>query len=106
MLGENEIEVFETPTFRKAFKKLVESEKVLVEDEVDKIIADPDIGEQKKGDLSHLWVHKFSLNKKQVLLGYSWKETELKLYLLNMGPHENFYQSAKKRRKSDLKIIR
>lgn len=102
---ESEIKVFKTPTFQKVFKKLAEAEKVLVEDEVDKIIDDPDIGEQKKGDLIHLWVHKFNMKNRQVLLGYSWKETELELYLLNIGPHEDFYQDAKKRRKADLNII-
>jgi len=105
MSGESEIEVFETPTFRKALKRLAEGEIVLIEDEIDKIITDPDIGEQKKGDLAHLWVHKFNMNNHRVLLGYSWQESELKLYLLNIGPHENFYQAAKKRRKADLKIM-
>jgi hypothetical protein len=41
-----------------------------------------------------------------VLLGYSWKAAKLELHLLNLGPHENFYQTAKKRRDADLKIIR
>lgn len=106
MSVESEIKVFETPTFRKAFKKLSESEKILVEDEIDKVIDNPDIGEQKKGDLSHLWVHKFKMNDQLVLLGYSWKETELQLYLLNIASHENFYRDAKKRRQADLKQIK
>lgn len=101
-----EIDVFETPTFRKVFKKLAESDKVVVEDEIDKIIANPDLGEQKKGDLSHLWVHKFKLNGQLALLGYSWKADQLAIYLLNVGSHENFYREAKKRREADLKIMR
>ena len=88
------------------FKKLAESEKVLVEDEVDKIIDDPDIGEQKKGDLIHLWVHKFKMDGQEVLLGYSWNEDALIITLMNIGPHENFYREAKKRRAADLKIIK
>lgn len=99
------IEVYETPTFNRVFKKLTEAIKVLVEGEIDKIIETPDIGEKKKGDLSHLWVHKFKLDDQLVLLGYSWKEKDLQLYLLNLGSHENFYQGAKKRRSADLKII-
>ncbi len=85
MSEESGIEVFETPTFKRVFKKLSESGKILVEDEIDRIIDDPVIGEQKKGDLSHLWVHKFKMNEQIVLLGYSWKEDELQLYLLNIG---------------------
>ncbi len=99
------IEVFETPTFRNVFKKLLATDKVLVEEEIDKIIADPDIGERKKGDLSYLWVYKFKLKNQQALLGYSWKEEQLQLYLMHLGVHENFYRDAKKHRSSDLKTI-
>lgn len=48
------IEVFESPTFRKAFNRLPESVKVLVEDEINKIVADPEIGERKKGDIAYM----------------------------------------------------
>ena len=105
MSGATVIEVFETPTFKKAFKKLPESDKVLVEDEIEKIIADPEIGEPKKGDLAYLWVHKFKLKKRLVLLGYSWQADQLHLYLMHMGSHENFYRDAKKRRHTDLKTL-
>ncbi|MGL5293802.1 MAG: type II toxin-antitoxin system RelE/ParE family toxin [Aeromonas sp.] len=40
-----------------------------------------------------------------MLLGYSWKGAELKLYLLSIGPHENFYDTLKDRRKADLTFI-
>jgi len=103
---QNEISVYESRRFEKALKKLPEVELSLVEDEIDRIIADPEIGQQKKGDLSHLWVHKFKLNSKQVLLGYSWVKNKLALYLLNIGSHENYYQEMKKNRKNDLKIIK
>jgi len=102
----DEIEVKETPTFRKAFKKLAEKDKVRVENEIDRIIEDPEIGEQKKGDLSYLRVHKFELNRQLALLGYSWHEGKCTIYLLNVGTHENFYRDARRRRDADLKIIR
>lgn len=74
------IEVLESPTFRKGFKKLPDPEKVLVEDEIDKIVADPELGEQKKGDIAYLRVHKFKINNRLTLLGYSWKEERLHLF--------------------------
>ena len=77
----------------------------IVEDEIDKIIDNPELGVRKKGDLSHLWVHKFKLEKQQVLLGYSWIEDKLELYMLSFGPHENYYNAMKKNRKNDLKLI-
>ncbi|MCW8840472.1 MAG: type II toxin-antitoxin system RelE/ParE family toxin [Gammaproteobacteria bacterium] len=106
MSEENEIEIQQTPTFKKAVKRLSEKQKDLVDDEIDKIVADPEIGERKKGDLSHLWVHKFKMEGQQILLGYSWNEVGLVITLMNAGPHENFYKEAKKRRAADIKIIR
>lgn len=105
MSEENEIEIQQTPTFKKAFRRLSEKQKDLVDDEIGRIVDDPDIGERKKGDLSHLWVHKFKMDGQQVLLGYSWNEQGLVITLMNVGPHENFYQEAKKRRSADLKFI-
>ncbi|WP_347363448.1 type II toxin-antitoxin system RelE/ParE family toxin [Vibrio vulnificus] len=102
---ENPIEVYETRRFEKQLSKLSEAQCTVVEDEIDKIIENPELGTRKKGDLSHLWVHKFKMDKQEVLLGYSWVEDKLELYLLNVGPHENYYESMKKSRKADLKLI-
>jgi len=101
----NEIEVRQTPTFKKAFKKLSQKQQDLVDDQIESIIENPLLGTQKKGDLDHLWVHKFKMDNAEVLLGYSWNDSELVITLLNIGPHENFYRSARNRRDADLKII-
>ncbi|RKJ83719.1 type II toxin-antitoxin system RelE/ParE family toxin [Aeromonas veronii] len=102
---QNEFEVFESGLFTKQLKKLHADDLKLVEDEIERVIADPEIGEQKKGDLSYLRVHKFKINSQLVLLGYAWRDAELQLYLLSVGPHENFYDTLKERRKADLKLI-
>ena len=102
---QNEIEVFESSLFSKQLKKLPTDVLKLVEDEIELVIADPEIGEQKKGDLSYLRVHKFKINSQLVLLGYAWKDAELQLYLLSVGPHENFYNALKARRKADMKLL-
>lgn len=102
---QSEIKVFETSRFGKALKKLPEPQLQAVEDEIEIIIDNPDIGELKKGDLSHLRVHKFKLNGQQVLLGYSWVEEAIELYLLHVGSHENFYQKQKSQRKADLRFM-
>jgi mRNA-degrading endonuclease RelE of RelBE toxin-antitoxin system len=103
---QNEINIYETRRFEKALGKLPEAQLKLVEDEIDKIIEEPEIGEIKKGDLSYLRVHKFNMKNQQVLLGYSWVEDKLELYLLHIGSHENFYQKMKGQRKIDLKLIK
>lgn len=102
---QKEIEVYQSNLFEKQLKKLSEQDLTLVEDEIDKVIENPEIGERKKGDLSYLWVHKFKMNGQLVLLGYSWQETKFELYLLSVGSHENFYENMKTRRKADLKLI-
>ncbi len=102
---QKEIEIYQSNLFEKQLKKLSEKDLTLVEDEIDKVIENPEIGERKKGDLSYLWIHKFKMNGHLVLLGYSWQETKFELYLLSVGPHENFYDEMKNRRKADLKLI-
>lgn len=99
------IEVFESRVFKKVMDTLDEETLRLVDDEIDKIIENPEIGTQKKGDLNYLWVHKFKIDGQELMLGYNWNEGRLELHLLNLGPHENFYRDAKKRRKADLNII-
>ncbi|MBS97290.1 MAG: type II toxin-antitoxin system RelE/ParE family toxin [Oceanospirillaceae bacterium] len=103
--NENQIEVYESPVFSKAIKRLPEAVLEAVEDAIDKVVDNPEIGVQKKGDLSYMRVYKFSVERQQFLLGYSWQEERLTLYLLNLGPHENFYRDAKKRRPADKKLI-
>jgi mRNA-degrading endonuclease RelE of RelBE toxin-antitoxin system len=99
------INVYESRRFEKALSKLPEAQLKVVEDEIDKIVDDPEIGESKKGDLSHLRVHKFKMDNQQVLLAYSWVEDRIEIYLLHLGAHENFYQKMKGQRKVDLKLI-
>ncbi|AMH00926.1 type II toxin-antitoxin system RelE/ParE family toxin [Serratia liquefaciens] len=103
--NEKEVDVYQSRRFEKTLDKLPEALQEIVENEIDTIIANPEIGELKKGDLAFLRVHKFQLNNRLTLLGYSWVEDKLELYLLSVGPHENFYQDQKSHRKVDLKLI-
>lgn len=104
--AQKEIDVYQSARFEKAMKKLPESEVKIIEDEIDQIIDNSLIDEQKKGDLAYLRVHKFRLNESIVLLGYSWVANKVELYLLHIGSHENFYDAQKKQRKTDLKRIK
>jgi len=98
-------DVYETRRFTKALDKLSEPQLVIVEDEIEKIIESPEIGNRKKGSLSHLWAHRFKMGRLEVLLGCSWFEGKLELYLLNFSSHENFYEGMKKSRKADMKFM-
>ncbi|TPG57035.1 type II toxin-antitoxin system RelE/ParE family toxin [Ewingella americana] len=100
------IDTYESHRFTKAFNRLAQQQQMAVEDEIERIQENPDIGELKKGDLSYLRVHKFQLNNQLALLGYSWLEDKIELYLLSLESQENFYQDQKNHRKTDLKLMK
>ena len=99
------MDVYQSRRFEKSLDKLNKSDLVLVEDQVDFVIEHPSCGVLKKGDLSYLRVHKFKLSGHEILLGYSWLEERVELYLLDLGAHENFYRDMRRRRKRDLKLM-
>ena len=82
------------PQFRKFVKKQTRPFQLVIEDEVDKITASPEIGDLKKGDLQGYRVHKFRFRNTIFLIAYRLHEVELVFYAI--GPHENFYQNLKK----------
>lgn len=91
----NATRVLQTPTFKKAVKKLKPNQKKDLDLAVKDLMADPSIGEQKKGNLAFLRVHKFKMNKQLTLLGYSFDDGALVLELMALGSHENFYRDIK-----------
>lgn len=90
------IHVLQTPTFKKAVKKLKANQKAELDAAVKELIQAPTQGEQKKGDLSFLRVYKFKMNKQLTLLGYSYYDGTLTLELMALGSHENFYRDIKR----------
>lgn len=87
--------VLQTPSFRKAVKKLHANQKSDLDNAVRAIMEDPFIGELKKSDLSFLRVHKFKMVKQLTLLGYSYQDNVMTLELMALGSHENFYRDIK-----------
>ncbi|MBB1271138.1 type II toxin-antitoxin system RelE/ParE family toxin [Shewanella sp. SR44-3] len=88
--------ILQTPTFMKAVKKLHKNQKSDLDSAIRELIKDPYIGEQKKGDLAFLRVHKFKMVKQLTLLGYSYEDGTVRLELMALGAHENFYRDIKK----------
>ncbi|MDN7132977.1 type II toxin-antitoxin system RelE/ParE family toxin [Halomonas sp. MC140] len=88
--------VLQSPSFKKAVKKLQANQKKDLDVAVKKLMDEPALGEQKKGDLSFLRVYKFKMNKQLTLLGYSFDDGALVLELLALGSHENFYRDIKR----------
>ena len=89
-----EIQVFQTPLFSKIKKKLKKNQVKDLDNAVREIIKNPELGEQKKGDLADVWVYKFRMVDREDLLAYQWDEKTRTL--ISLGVHENFYRDIKK----------
>lgn len=82
-----------TSSFRRFVKKQTLPLRLAVQDEVDRIIAEPNIGEGKKSDLAGYRVHKFRFHRQEYLIAY--KADDEKLLFVMIGTHENFYRDLK-----------
>ncbi|MCD9477169.1 MULTISPECIES: type II toxin-antitoxin system RelE/ParE family toxin [Photobacterium] len=91
----NITQILQTPTFKKAVKKLHKNQKMDLDNAIRQLLTDPYLGEQKKGDLSFLRVYKFKMVKQLTLLGYSYEDGTVTLELIALGAHENFYRDVK-----------
>lgn len=88
------VEVLQGSGFRRAYKRLHPNQKADVDDAVAAIVADPALGEPKKGDLAGVFVYKFQCVGKLFLLAYEY-DPATRLLLL-VGTHENFYRELKR----------
>lgn len=68
-------------------------EKEILDQEVQRIAQNPSIGEEKKGDLTGVFVYKFKIETAQYLLAYRKIGQDLELVMI--GPHENYYRDLK-----------
>lgn len=72
---------------------MTKGEKDALDREVRKIAEDPGIGEEKKGDLKGVFIHKFKLKENLYLLAY--RKIGADLELIMIGLHENYYRDLK-----------
>ncbi|HEL8731185.1 TPA: type II toxin-antitoxin system RelE/ParE family toxin, partial [Legionella pneumophila] len=54
--------VKQSNSFKRTIKKLPKQQKILLDEEIKKLIKNPTLGECKKGDLDFLRVHKFKFS--------------------------------------------
>ncbi len=76
--------------FKKKSNKNIQLE---IDEQVKKILENPEIGELKKGDLRGIRVHKFKIKSQLYLISYEVTGETLNLYVI--GTHENFYDRLK-----------
>lgn len=90
------IKVLQSPSFKKAVKKLRNDQKSDLDGEVKTLLESPSTDEQKKDDLSFMKVYKFKMAKQLTLLDYSCEDGALVLELMALGTHKNFQRDVKK----------
>jgi hypothetical protein len=91
--------------FAKFIKKAHKTLALAIEDAVDDICSDPNVGEANVGDLFGIWVFKFRFNKQEYLIAYTppLEDVPLEFIVINfyqVGSHENFYDELKRYLKS------
>ena len=90
-----DVTVRQMPAFKKVYKKLHAQKRAKVNDAIRAIIKDPNIGQEKKGDLSGVFVYKFKIHHQEILLAYEWDSKQR--VMLALGAHENFYRNLKQK---------
>jgi mRNA-degrading endonuclease RelE of RelBE toxin-antitoxin system len=92
------MKIIQSRSFERKVKKFTKSEKKKLDDHIRKIVDNPTIGTEKKGDLRGVYIHKFNIQTLQYLLAYRFVGEDLELIMI--GPHENYYRDLKSYLKS------
>lgn len=77
------MKIYQSSLFEKKVKKMTKAEKEALDREVKNIAENPNIGEEKKGDLKGVFVHKFKLKTNLYLLAYRRADKDLELVMID-----------------------
>jgi len=84
------VKVLQSRLFENTVKRFSEKQKKILDKQIQKILENPTIGQEKKGELRGVFVHKFKIEASQQLLSYRFTADALELIMI--GPHENYYR--------------
>jgi mRNA interferase RelE/StbE len=87
------MKIIQSRSFERKVKNFTKREKEKLDQEIRKIVDNPSIGSEKKGDLRGVFVPKFKIQTNQYLLAYRLERKNLELIMI--GPHENYYRDLK-----------
>ena len=87
------MKIYQSGSFRRKVKHFNKIEKSELDDQIRKIVRDPSIGIEKKGDLKGVFIHKFKIKTALFLLSYRTVADEIEL--ITIGSHENYYRNLK-----------
>ena len=87
------MKIYQSRSFENKIKRFSKKEKNILDQEIKKIIGDPSVGEEKKGDLRGVYIYKFKIKTIQYLISYRTINDGIELIMI--GPHENYYRDLK-----------
>ena len=87
------MKIYQSRSFENKIKRFSKKEKNILDQEIKKIIKDPSVGEEKKGDLRGVYIYKFKIKTIQYLISYRIINDDIELIMI--GPHENYYRDLK-----------
>ena len=88
------MKIIQSRSFEQRIKKFNPDQKAALDAQIKLILENPEMGDEKRGDLSEVYVHKFKIKTIQYLLAYRFNEARLELIMI--GPHQNYYRDLKK----------
>ncbi len=83
------MKVLQSASFKKRVRRFHKQDKRTLDRQIRKM-KDPTMGQEKRGDLKGVFVHKFKIHATQYLLSYRFVGGDLELIMI--GPHENYYR--------------
>jgi len=104
------MKIYQSRSFEKKVKRFSQQEKETLDEEIKLLADNPLVGEEKKGDLRSVYIHKFKIKTTQYLLFcvyihkfkikttqylLSYRRMKDGLELIMIGPHENYYRDLK-----------
>ena len=87
------MKIIQSRSFEQRVKKFDQSQKMILDEQIRLILENPNIGDEKKGDLSEVYVHKFKIKTILYLLAYRFYENRLEMIMI--GPHQNYHRDLK-----------
>jgi mRNA interferase RelE/StbE len=87
------MKIYQSRSFENKVKKLSKQEKEILDNEIREIAGNPLSGDEKRGDLRGIYIHKFKIKSLQYLLSYRMIKSDMELIMI--GPHENYYKDLK-----------
>lgn len=103
------------PNYKRPFSQYVKKAhkplRLAIEDAVEEVCSEPELGELKVGDLAGIWVYKFKFNRQEYLMAYRPPSEALRnqgvdiellfIDFYQVGSHERFYDELKRYLKSE-----